>query len=223
MENPSGPNLFFKYQDTILFTAPDGTSLSGIDPDATGHLSYAGFPELPVATFPGDGFGGAGPGGKSVTVDSEGLYVNDDGSFWVSDEFGPYICKRHATFVLARPLTSAQIYSAMTERCSLLSGRPRPSCPGATAPLRFPPITRPSIPMAARATTWIQRTQSVAVLMTMVRKTETEIWAIIIDMHTSLGFEALSVSDGGKTLWVLLQTAGVQEGVSSMSRNPSIP
>lgn len=47
---------------------------------------------MPVSTYTGDGFGGDGPGGKRITIDAEGLYVNEDSSFWVSDEFGPYVC-----------------------------------------------------------------------------------------------------------------------------------
>ncbi|XXG95843.1 hypothetical protein Hte_002114 [Hypoxylon texense] len=176
VENPSGPNLFFKYQDTILFTAPDGTSLSGIDPDATGHLSYAGFPELPVATFPGDGFGGAGPGGKSVTVDSEGLYVNDDGSFWVSDEFGPYIYLfGHDGKMLTAIRPPEAIVPRRNGTTSFSSDNPPIYSNGGEGH-----DVDPENPASGR-----------------------------VNDH---GFEALSVSDGGKTLWVLLQTAGVQEG-----------
>lgn len=36
----------------------------------------------------GDGFGGAGPGGKRISIDTEGLVLGDDGSFWISDEYG---------------------------------------------------------------------------------------------------------------------------------------
>ncbi|KAI0969521.1 esterase-like activity of phytase-domain-containing protein [Xylaria arbuscula] len=91
ISNPSAPNLQFHYIDTILFSGPDGTPCTGLDGDATGHLSYPGFPDLPIATYEGDGFGSDGPGGTRIPVDSEGLHVNDDGTFWVSDEYGPYI------------------------------------------------------------------------------------------------------------------------------------
>ena len=90
---PSGPNLQLKYLDTVLFTGPDGTPTSGLDADVTGSITYPGFPRLPVATYQGDGFGGAGPGGRRIAIDSEGLVLNPDGSFWVSDEYGPYIYK----------------------------------------------------------------------------------------------------------------------------------
>ena len=89
--HPSAPNLVLTYQDTILFTGPDGTPLTGLDADATGHLSYPGFPDVPKTTFTGNGFGGSGPGGVRIPGDTEGLVLASDGSFWVSDEYGPYI------------------------------------------------------------------------------------------------------------------------------------
>ncbi|KAH8599311.1 esterase-like activity of phytase-domain-containing protein [Bisporella sp. PMI_857] len=94
--NPSGPNLFLTYKETIRFCGPDGTPCTGLDPDGTGHASFDGFPNLPVATYKGDGFGGEGPGGKRISVDAEGLVLNTDGSFWVSDEYGPYIYRFNA-------------------------------------------------------------------------------------------------------------------------------
>ena len=38
----------------------------------------------------GDGFGGAGQGGKRISLDTEGLVLGKDGSFWISDEYGMY-------------------------------------------------------------------------------------------------------------------------------------
>lgn len=67
--------------------------MTGLDADVTNgaHASFSGFPDLPVVHFTGDGFGGAGPGGVRVPLDAEGLVFDKDGSFWVSDEYGPYI------------------------------------------------------------------------------------------------------------------------------------
>ena len=90
---PSGPNLEFDYKKTILLYGPDGKPMTGLDPDATGGLSYQGFPTMPAATYPGDGFGGPGPGDKRISLDAEGLVVEDDGSFWISDEYGPFLYK----------------------------------------------------------------------------------------------------------------------------------
>lgn len=89
--NPSGPNLQFTYEDSILLTGPDGTPVTGLDADITGYITYPGFPILPVATYTGDGFGGPGAGGKRITIDSEGLALDGLGGFYVSDEYGPYI------------------------------------------------------------------------------------------------------------------------------------
>jgi hypothetical protein len=89
--DPSGNNLFFTYKETILFYGPDGTPTTGLDADGTGHLSYPGFPDLPVATYQGDGFGNPGPEHKRIPIDSEGIFLNTDGSFWISDEYGPYV------------------------------------------------------------------------------------------------------------------------------------
>lgn len=75
--------------DTTLFSDPAGNPISGLDPTTT--LSFNGFPDLPAAKFPGDGFGGGGPGGTRVCLDSEGLVLDPDGGFWISDEYGPFI------------------------------------------------------------------------------------------------------------------------------------
>ncbi|KAI9760362.1 MAG: hypothetical protein M1840_002555 [Geoglossum simile] len=87
--SPSPPNLIFEYADTILFFGPDGLPTTGIDPTTT-H-TYPGFPVVPYTTWPGDGFGGPGPGGQGISLDLEGLALGDDGSFWISDEYGPFI------------------------------------------------------------------------------------------------------------------------------------
>jgi len=89
--NPSPPNLQLTYLDTILLTGPDGKPTTGLDADPNGSLQYPGFPILPAATFAGDGFGGPGPGGKHIAIDSEGLALGRGGTFWVSDEYGPYL------------------------------------------------------------------------------------------------------------------------------------
>ena len=91
VQNPSGPNIDFTYLDTILLRAPDGTPCTGLDADGDGYITYPGFPQLPVATYTGDGFGGPGPGGKRIPIDAEGLFLAEDGSWWTSDEYGPYI------------------------------------------------------------------------------------------------------------------------------------
>lgn len=90
---PAAPNVKFAYRNTILLTGPDGKATTGLDADAVGGLQYPGFPLLPASTWTGDGFGGPGPGGKAITLDTESLVLTDDGGFWISDEYGPYAYK----------------------------------------------------------------------------------------------------------------------------------
>lgn len=77
----------------MLFTDPSGTPTCGLDADITGpYLTFPGIPfDLPSARYSGDGFGGNGTGGNRVVIDSEGLVLGHDGTFWVSDEYGPYV------------------------------------------------------------------------------------------------------------------------------------
>jgi hypothetical protein len=66
--------------DTILLTDADGQPLSGLDPVEGGvRPAASGFPPMPQAA------------NGRVAIDSEGLVRNRDGSFFVSDEYGPYI------------------------------------------------------------------------------------------------------------------------------------
>lgn len=107
--HPAHPNLKLEYLDTLLLTGPDGEPTTGLEADANGHASYPGFPPLPAATYEGDGFGGEGPGGKRISMDTEGLALDKDGYFWVSDEYGPYIYKfdQNGKMVLALQPPSA--------------------------------------------------------------------------------------------------------------------
>ncbi|GAP91457.1 putative outer membrane autotransporter protein [Rosellinia necatrix] len=173
--NPSSPNLAFHYLDSILFSGPDGAPCTGLDGDATGHLSYAGFPDLPIATYDGDGFGGEGPGGKRIPLDPEGLYVNDDGTFWVSDEYGPYIYLFNPT---------GGMVAAIRPPESIVPKRNGSDSFSADSPPRYlgddADDVTPADPDSGR--------------------------------DNNHGFEGLTVSADGKSLYVLLQAATVQEG-----------
>jgi hypothetical protein len=90
---PSAANIEFKYLGTILLKDPKGEPCTGLDP--TGVAKFGGLPDVPAATYKGNGF--ANNTGNDVrtrvSVDGEGLVLNDDGSFWVSDEYGPFVCE----------------------------------------------------------------------------------------------------------------------------------
>ncbi|KAL8673186.1 MAG: hypothetical protein Q9168_002378 [Polycauliona sp. 1 TL-2023] len=90
--SPSPPNLSLLYKSTLLLTDPTGNPTTGLEADPSGGLSFPNFPLLPASTFTGNGFGQPGPGGKRLSIDAEGLVLaGNDGSYWLSDEYGPYI------------------------------------------------------------------------------------------------------------------------------------
>ncbi|KAG9223789.1 hypothetical protein CCMSSC00406_0004870 [Pleurotus cornucopiae] len=79
--------LQLTYRRSILETERGDAPTSGLDPLAV-RPPQSGFPsiatadpEMPIAS-------NAEP---HLTVDAEGIVANADGSFWVSDEYGPYI------------------------------------------------------------------------------------------------------------------------------------
>ncbi|KAF2733054.1 hypothetical protein EJ04DRAFT_469080 [Polyplosphaeria fusca] len=182
VEKPASPNFKIEYLDTILLYAPDGSPMTGLDADATGHASFPGFPDLPVATYTGDGFGGDGPGGRRVTLDAEGLVLGDHDSFWISDEYGPSVYqfdKRGKMIDAIRPPDAFIPIRNGSESFNAAS----------------PPIydaerkTIPAVPEKGR--------------------------------NNNQGFEGLTISPNGKTLFVLLQSATIQDGgsVSANRRN----
>lgn len=109
---PSPPNLKLTYQDTVLFKDPLGNPMTGLDP--TTVLPFSGFPSLPAATYPGDGFGGSGKGGTRVSLDPEGLVLDTHGKdvdgFWVSDEYGPFIYHFNAGGKLVEAIRPADAF-----------------------------------------------------------------------------------------------------------------
>src|SRR6516165_6676929 len=64
--------------DTILLTDAAGQSLTGLDPDGVRRAAN-GFPDLPQAS------------NGRVSIDSESLALLPDGSFFIGDEYGPYV------------------------------------------------------------------------------------------------------------------------------------
>ncbi|KAL2835054.1 esterase-like activity of phytase-domain-containing protein [Aspergillus cavernicola] len=172
-KNPSKPNMDFEYIDTILLQDPTGEPLTGLDPDFTGHASYKGFPPLPAATYIGNGFGGPGRGGKRVSVDSEGLVIDNEGFFWVSDEYGPYVYRFNKSGKMVQAIQPPEAY--LPRRNGTLSFN------AASPPLYAPDqMPNPEDPQTGR--------------------------------NNNQGFEALTISPDGETLYVMIQSALNQEG-----------
>ena len=65
--------------ETTLLTDPAGIAFTGLDPTVSGGATLAGFPRLPQAYT------------SRLALDAEGLALLPDGSFFVSDEYGPYL------------------------------------------------------------------------------------------------------------------------------------
>lgn len=168
------PNLQLSYKDSVLFTDPAGTPLTGLDADAHGpYMSFSGFPDLPSSTYTGDGFGGAGPGGHRVSLDSEGLVLNPDGSFWVSDEYGPFVYHFSPT---------GQMIAAIRPPEPFIPKRNGSDSFSANSPPRYDPNR------------------------TVIPKNNP------VGRNNNQGFEALTASPDGKSLYVMLQSALNQDG-----------
>ncbi|TFK84975.1 hypothetical protein K466DRAFT_495616 [Polyporus arcularius HHB13444] len=78
--------LKLTYRDTLLYTERNAQKTTGLDALAvrpaqtlSNNITTAD-PALPVAAT-----------NKHLSLDAEGLVLNADGTFWVSDEYGPYI------------------------------------------------------------------------------------------------------------------------------------
>jgi hypothetical protein len=75
-----GNAITLKLEDTILLTDPSGEPMSGLDPAEGGVRPAAGaIPPLPQTA------------NGRVALDPEGVVLLADGSFFISDEYGPYI------------------------------------------------------------------------------------------------------------------------------------
>ncbi|MGC4071879.1 MAG: esterase-like activity of phytase family protein [Nibricoccus sp.] len=72
-------NLSLTLADTVLYTEADGSPLTAFDPTPAGAAARPNFPPLPQA------YNGR------ISLDAEGLVRLADGSFFVSDEYGPYV------------------------------------------------------------------------------------------------------------------------------------
>lgn len=199
ISNPSANNLIFTYVDTILLFAPDGiTPTTGLDADATGHISYPGFPDLPVSTFSGDGFGNSGPVQKRIPIDSEGLALANDGGFWVSDEYGPYVYRFDPAGKMIgaiRPPDASEF-----------------SLPCSNYPLEVGKVTEiySVIPMRNGTTSF--SANSPAYFPNQGSGNDVTPVDNPTGRNNNKGFEGMTLDGDGKMLWVALQAAANQEG-----------
>lgn len=113
--------------DTIQYKEASGTPLTSLDPTTSGTGSRAGFPVLPQA------FNG------KISLDPEGIVHARDGSFYVSDEYGPYIFKFSSTGVLLSAIRPPDALIPVRNGAdSFASNNPGP---GQAAPVPADPTT----------------------------------------------------------------------------------
>ncbi|KAF9464214.1 esterase-like activity of phytase-domain-containing protein [Collybia nuda] len=79
--------LKLQYKSTMLTFERNHTKTSGLDPTAIRAAQSGG----PAVTFPDPQMPIVSTALPHLTIDAEGLVSNADGSFWISDEYGPYI------------------------------------------------------------------------------------------------------------------------------------
>ncbi|KAA1472587.1 hypothetical protein DENSPDRAFT_859545 [Dentipellis sp. KUC8613] len=148
--------LQLAYQHTVLYADRGGARTSGLD--ALGvRAAQAGFPQSASADPP---LPIPGAGVDRLTLDLEGLVLNADGSFWVSDEYGPYVYRYSAAGALLQTVQPPDAILPMD------GGK-----------LNFTGDTDPDTGRAGNQ-----------------------------------GFEGLTVSADGATLYALLQSATIQDG-----------
>ncbi|KZV76581.1 hypothetical protein PENSPDRAFT_747472 [Peniophora sp. CONT] len=142
--------LELTYKSTLLYTDSDGSKTTGLD--ATGvRPASSKYPLLPIASS----------SDNRLSVDCEGLVLNPDGSFWMSDEYGPYIYKFSAGGALVQAIAPPQAIIPLNNKKKLN-------------------FTSEEDPRTGRV--------------------------------ANQGFEGLTISGDGKTLYALLQSGILQDG-----------
>ncbi|THH12399.1 hypothetical protein EW145_g61 [Phellinidium pouzarii] len=150
--------LNLTYRDTLLYWDHFHTKTSGLDALAI-RKQEIGFPSVapsdPPMPIPFEF--------NHLTLDLEGLVLNADGTFWVGDEYGPYIYRFTSTGQLLQTIQP-----------------PQAILPFIDGTLNFTSETDPTTGRAGNQ-----------------------------------GFEGLTVTSDGNTLYALLQSATIQDGGSS--------
>lgn len=125
----SQSQLTLSLSDSVLYAEGDGTSLTSLDPSATTVGTRPGFPALPQA------YNGR------ISIDPEGLVRLADGTFFVSDEYGPYLYRFSDTGTLL---------SAIRPPEALIPKRGGRDSFSSDNPAKGQPAASPSEPLAGR-------------------------------------------------------------------------
>ncbi|KLO16353.1 hypothetical protein SCHPADRAFT_901583 [Schizopora paradoxa] len=153
--------LSLTYIRTLLYTERNDTKTTGLDALAV-RAADSGFPQDPTADpplpIPSQSF-------NRLTLDCEGLVLNADGTFWMSDEYGPYIYRFASDGSLIQVISPPDAILPMVKN-----------------KLNFTSMNDPDTGRAGNQ-----------------------------------GFEGLTVSPNGNTLFALLQSATIQDGGNKKS------
>jgi len=155
--------LALTYKRTVLYTERLGKKTTGLDALAVRPQTF-GFPGLATADPPLP-IPALNSSFNRVTLDMEGLALNADGTFWMSDEYGPYVY---------RFTSGGELIQVLSPPAAIL--------PMVNGKLNF----------------------------TSVNDSQT-------GRAGNQGFEGLTVSPDGNTLFTLLQSATIQDGGSGKS------
>lgn len=149
--------LNLTYKSTLLYWDRGiNVSTTGLDALAV-RASQDGDPEMPIPSLDFN----------HLSVDCEGLALSADGTFWMSDEYGPYIYSFTPTGQLIHTIQPPEAF-----------------LPYVNGSLNFTSSVDPDTGRAANQ-----------------------------------GFEGLTLSPDGRTLFALLQTATIQDGGSDKTTN----
>ncbi|KAF9002928.1 esterase-like activity of phytase-domain-containing protein [Cyathus striatus] len=107
--------LQLTYMNTVLQVERNSTKTSGLDPDAI-RPAQSGFPSIPTAD---PQMPIASTSEPHLTIDAEGIVANTDGTFWVSDEYGPYIYRFSANGDLIQTIQPPSAVLPRTESGAL--------------------------------------------------------------------------------------------------------
>jgi hypothetical protein len=110
--------------DTMLLTDAAGVPLTGLDPAVDGIRPAAGgFPAMPQAAT------------GAVSLDAEAVVLMDDGTFFVSDEYGPYIYRFSAAGRMLSAIRPPEAFIPKRNgKDSFSSNNPGPGEPPAQPP-----------------------------------------------------------------------------------------
>src|SRR5581483_1877975 len=149
--------LSLTYDDSIVVHEANGTPSTGLDPTDV-RKAANGFPDLPVAN-------------GRITLDDEGVVRMADGTFWISDEYGPYVYHLAADGTVMSVIQPPKAFIPMRGSQENFSSNNPPA--GAPGPKQKDPET---------------------------------------GRQNNQGFEGLALGPDQKHLYVLLQSATVQDG-----------